>query len=139
VHITERIKQIKEIEFTETFGVWQEPGKRDSIQIEHCPIPSLGANSVSEISILRIEGLFLPVSLIQEAIHPLFPVLISFPTRSCMAPYPAEIFDEDRDSSARISARFPAHSQPHDSVYDLNHEIEIPAVSKAKVTNHQHA
>jgi hypothetical protein len=64
------MKQIKEIEFTETFGPWQEPGKRDSIQVEHCPIPSLGANSVSHISMLRIEGLFLPVSLIQYAIHP---------------------------------------------------------------------
>jgi hypothetical protein len=112
------MKQTKEIEFTETFGTWQEPGKRDSIQVEHFPILYLAANFVSHISILGIDGLFLPVSPIHEAIHPPFPVLISFAMRRCMAPYPPEMFDEDRDSSARISARFMADSQPHDSVYD---------------------
>jgi hypothetical protein len=106
-----RMKQTKEIVFSRA-------GKRASIQVEHCPILYLAANFLSHISILRIDGLFLPVSLIHEAIHPLFPVLISFATRRCMASYPREIFDEDRDSSARISARFMANSQPHDSVSD---------------------
>jgi hypothetical protein len=112
-HVTgERMKKTKEIEFTETLDTWREPGKRDRIQVEHCLIPSLAANSITHISVVGIDGLFLLVSPIHEAIHTQFPVLISFLTRRCMVTYPPEVFGEDRDfvipEKRPFSSRFSA-------------------------------